>query len=69
MRRAKRSGMAAIMALVFVPALAAIGFMVMGNAGGTTSAVFATFIFTALAAGVFGGMAKLARGWEEESPN
>lgn len=57
--------MAAIMALIFVPALAAVGIMVMGNLE-TPAAIFAALTFSLLAFGVFGGLFKLARGWENE---
>jgi len=58
--------MAAIMALIFVPALAAVGLMVMSNLG-TPAAILAAMTFTLLAAGLFGGLFKLARTWEEEA--
>lgn len=58
--------MAAIMALIFVPVLAAVGLMVMSNLG-TTAAIMAALTFGLLAFGVFGGLFKMARGWEDEA--
>lgn len=58
--------MAAIMALIFVPALAAVGLMVMTNLG-TPAAVLAATTFALLAGGLFGGLFKLARTWENEA--
>jgi hypothetical protein len=60
-------GMAAIFALVFVPALAAVLFMVgLARDGMSWSAGIATVIFVALAAGTFTGLFRLARVWEDE---
>ena len=58
--------MAAIMALIFVPVLFAIGLMVVTNLGGSLVATIGTLAFTLLAAGVFVGLFKLARRWEDE---
>lgn len=57
--------MAAILALIFVPALAAILFM-MGIAVHSHSLATgaAAVIFVSLAMGVFGGLMKLMRTWE-----
>ena len=57
--------MAAILALIFVPAFAAILFMV-GLASGTPTlaTAAAATIFIALAAGVFVGLMRLMRHWE-----
>jgi hypothetical protein len=60
--------MAAVMALILLPVVAAVGFMVLGNSGGSASVTFATLCFTVLAFGVFAGLFKMARGWENESP-
>jgi putative effector of murein hydrolase LrgA (UPF0299 family) len=60
--------MAAIMALIFVPALAAVVLMIMSNVGASPAATIAAVFFAMLAMGVFGGLAKLARRWEEETP-
>jgi hypothetical protein len=61
------SGMAAVFALVFVPALAAILFMLGLTGGGMTAGtVFAAVVFLALTAGLVVGIFRLAHGWEEE---
>jgi hypothetical protein len=60
--------MAAVMALIFVPAIAAIGFMVMSNLGTSPAATAAALIFAMLAMGIFAGLFKLARRWENEAP-
>jgi hypothetical protein len=59
-------GMAAIMALIFVPALAAVGFMVMSNIGTSPAGTVASICFAVLAMGVFAALFKLARRWEQE---
>lgn len=59
--------MAAVMALILLPVVASVGFMVLGNNGGPASVTFATLCFSALAGGVFAGLFKMARGWENES--
>jgi len=56
--------MAAVMALVFLFALASVGLMV-GVLGGPGS-VLAALCFTLLAGGVVVGLLKMARGWENE---
>ena len=55
------------MALILLPVVASVGFMVLGNSGGPVSTTFATLCFAALAGGVFAGLFKMARGWENES--
>jgi len=59
--------MAAIMALILLPAIASVGFMVLGNTGGSPGASFAMLCFVALATGVFVALFKMARHWENES--
>jgi hypothetical protein len=58
--------MAAIMALIFVPAIAAIGFMVMSNVGTSPAATVASIMFAVLAMGVFTALLSLVRRWEQE---
>ena len=60
--------MAAVFALIFIPALAAVGLMVKANGGGSLGATFAIVCFTMLAAGVFVGLFRMARQWEDETP-
>jgi hypothetical protein len=57
--------MAAILCLVFLPMIAAVGFMV-GVAGGehSLSSIFSGLIFATLGFGIFIGMFKMARTWE-----
>jgi len=61
--------MAAVFALVFVPGLAAVLFM-LGGAKGDLSfgTAMATTVFVALAAGVFSGLLRLSQRWEDEKP-
>lgn len=59
--------MAAIFALVFVPALFGVLFMVgLARDGMSWSTGVATAIFVALAAGLFTGLFRLTRQWEDE---
>lgn len=57
--------MAAVLLLVFLPILAAVGFM-FGAIGGhvSFSTLFATFTFLALAAGIVLGMVRMSRPWD-----
>jgi hypothetical protein len=57
--------MAAVLCLVFLPALAAIGFM-FGTVSGehSVAGVFVALTFCALGFGIFLGMLKMAKGWE-----
>jgi hypothetical protein len=57
--------MAAVMALVFLFALASVGAL-LGTFGGAGSAL-AALTFTLLACGVVFGLLKMARGWENEA--
>ena len=61
--------MAAVFALVFVPALAAVLLMagvVRGSLSLSTG--LAATVFIALAAGMLAGLFRLARKWEDEEP-
>lgn len=63
------SSMAAVFALVFVPGLAAVLFMLGGNQGQLSfGSAFAATVFVALAAGIFTGLLRLTRQWEDEKP-
>ena len=57
--------MAAILCLVFLPMIAAVGFM-FGVAGGehSLSSIFGGLIFATLGFGIFIGMFRMARSWE-----
>ncbi len=59
--------MAAIFALVFVPALGGVLFMLGGLHGQLTfGAVSATLMFIALAFGALGGLFKMSRAWDAD---
>jgi hypothetical protein len=61
--------MAAVFALVFVPGLAAVLFMLGGSQDHLSlSSAFATAMFFALVAGLFTGLVRLAHRWEDEKP-
>jgi hypothetical protein len=59
--------MAAIMALIFVPALAAIGFMLLSDLGTSPAATVASLLFAVLAMGLFVSLFKQVRRWEAEA--
>jgi hypothetical protein len=61
--------MAAVFALVFLFVIASTGFMLkaLPDTLGFGS-VLAVACFVAMAAGVFVGLYRLARGWEDEAP-
>lgn len=66
--RAEECGMAAIFALIFVPALAAVLFMIGGVHGHLSfSTGLAATVFVALATGLLTGLFRLAHSWDEES--
>lgn len=65
---ASRSRMAAIFALILVPAIAAVGFMVLSNGELSFGVSMATLCFAMLASGIFLGLLRLARQWEDETP-
>jgi hypothetical protein len=69
-RDAERSAMAAVMALIFVPALAAVLIM-LGDLHGqlSISTILATVVFVALTIGVTTGAFKMFRQWDHEPPN
>lgn len=58
--------MAAVFALILIPVIAASGFMLLSNLGSGPVAVLATLCFGLLAYGVFGGLFRMARRWEDE---
>lgn len=59
--------MAAVFCLVFLPALAAIGFMIKAIQGQMSfGAAFAALMFTVLAAGVFTGVLGMIKKAEDE---
>lgn len=68
-RTQKGSAMAAVFALVFVPGLAAVLFM-LGLAGGgiTLGSGFAAAVFVALSVGLVTALFRLAHTWEDEEP-
>ncbi len=59
--------MAAVLCLVLLPLMAAVGFM-FGVVGGDPSpgAVLAGLVFLMLGAGMFVGAYKMSRGWDAE---
>jgi len=59
--------MAAIMALILLPVVAAVGVMFKASSGGSFSVMFAMLCFALLAGGVFAGLFKMARRWENEA--
>jgi hypothetical protein len=58
--------MAAIMALIFMPAVLAIVFTVMSNFGHSPGTTVASVAFVALALGMCLSLFKMARRWEDE---
>lgn len=58
--------MAAVFALIFLPALAAVGLMLVSTTSFTFSTVLALGSFAVMAAGVFYGSLRLAQQWENE---
>lgn len=61
--------MAAVMALILIPVVAAVGLMFVTNLGGSSfSTTIGTLAFAALAIGVFASLFKMARRWENEAP-
>ena len=69
-RRATHRLMAAVMALIFVPALAAV-LLMLGDLHGqmSISTILATVTFVALASGVIGGTMRMFRRWDHEEPH
>lgn len=59
--------MAAIFALIMLSALAAVGFLLKTSEGASFGVTLAKLCFVALATGLFYGLLRLARGWENES--
>jgi hypothetical protein len=62
------AGMAAVFALVFLFVIASVGFMWKAAGSISLGSGLALGAFLALAAGVFLGLFKLARKWENEEP-
>lgn len=61
--------MAAVMALILVPVIAAVGFMFMTSIDNLSFATaMGTTAFAALAIGVFASLFKMVRRWENEAP-
>jgi hypothetical protein len=59
--------MAAIFALILLPALAAVGFILKTSEGTSFGVLLAKLCFVAMAAGLFYGLLRMARGWENET--
>lgn len=59
--------MAAIMALILLPTIAAIGCLLLSSAGASFGTIMGGLVFTALALGVFVSLFKLVQRWENES--
>jgi hypothetical protein len=60
--------MAAVFALVFLFAFASFGLMFGANGSFSFGSAMALATFGALAAGVFYGLLRMARNWENENP-
>lgn len=61
--------MAAVMVLILLPVVAAVGFMLLTNIDTFSLATaMGTIAFAALAIGVFASLFKMARRWENEAP-
>jgi hypothetical protein len=68
--RAEHHAMAAVFALVFVPTLAAVLFMLGGLHGSMSfSSILATSVFVALATGSLVGLFRLVYEWDHEAPH
>ena len=68
--RAEDDGMAAVFALIFVPTLAAVLFMLGGLDGSLSfSTGLATAVFVSLAIGILVGLFRLVHAWDGESPH
>lgn len=61
--------MAAVMALVFLFALASTALMIVINGSVTFGVVGAVICFTALASGVTVGLLRMVQGWEGDEPH
>jgi len=59
--------MAAVFALILLPALAAVGFILMTAEGASLGVTFAKLCFVAMASGLFYGVLKMSRRWEDEA--
>lgn len=58
--------MAAVFALIFLPALASVGLMIGAAQGVDLGTVLALLCFGVMTAGVFYGSLRLAQKWESE---
>jgi len=67
MHRAISPGMAAVFALVFLFALASTSLFIKSLGELTFGTAFVGAMFLALAAGIFVGLFKMAKGWEGEA--
>ena len=59
--------MAAVFALIFLPALAAIGFMARADGVVDIRTVMALAVFIPMAFGVFYGALRMSKQWEEQA--
>lgn len=59
--------MAAVFALIMLPAIAAAGFILKSSEGASIGVTLAKLCFVALASGLFYGLLRMARGWEDET--
>ena len=66
MQRATPTSMAAVFALVFLFAVASTSLFVKSLGAWTFGTAIAAFFFIALASGVFLGLLRMARRWENE---
>lgn len=60
--------MAAVFALIMLPALAAVGFILKTSEGASFGVTLAKLCFVAMATGLFYGLLRMARAWENETP-
>ncbi|MGE0869736.1 MAG: hypothetical protein AB7P03_14320 [Kofleriaceae bacterium] len=58
--------MAAVLCLIMLPVIAAIGFMVGANMGGAAHAGLAIVAFVLLGGGLVIGLSRISRGWDGE---
>ena len=59
--------MAAVFALILLPALAAVGFILKMDEGSSFGVTLAKLCFVSMAMGLFYGVLRMARGWEDEA--
>ncbi len=63
-----KPSMAAVFALVFIFVVASVSGMVKAASGASFGSIAAMLVFGALATGIFIGLFRLARQWENEAP-